>query len=75
MHRCDDGQSTRTAPITQLQAITAPAELAADQERAQEAALDVVHSAQSASECTYRQIMLGSIAGVSLLVGGLIILC
>ncbi|MCG8420233.1 MAG: hypothetical protein MJE77_20060, partial [Proteobacteria bacterium] len=35
------------------------AELAADQERAQEAALDVVHSAQSASECTYRQIMLG----------------
>ena len=59
MHRCDDGQSTRTAPITQLQAITAPAELAADQERAQEAALDVVHSAQSASECTYRQIMLG----------------
>ncbi|MCG8423821.1 MAG: DUF4157 domain-containing protein, partial [Proteobacteria bacterium] len=35
------------------------AELTVDEERDQEAALDVVHSAQSASECTYRQIMLG----------------
>ncbi|MCG8420132.1 MAG: DUF4157 domain-containing protein, partial [Proteobacteria bacterium] len=35
------------------------AELAADEERDQEAALDVVRSAQGASECTYRQIMLG----------------